>query len=506
MNAKKFIAATSRDALLLVRNELGADAVILSNRKIDEGVEITALSDDDLVKLTESKNTPASSFVKQTMVKRTAPPAPRVAAEPVFEDIVPAVAAPAPEPAPISVSAPNPVAAAPAPVAAVAPVQEAALVQAATSEVATAAIATASVASATPSPALATALEQQGILSEIKSMRSMMQEQIACLSWSDMQHRDPQRAQLLRSMLNAGFSPALSRQLLDKMPADGDISWVRQVLANNLRVATQEEDVVVRGGVYALIGPTGVGKTTTTAKLAARAVVRYGADKVALLTTDSYRIGAHEQLRIYGKILGVEVHAVRDIEDLRLTLSALKRKHLILVDTMGLGQRDSRVAEQSEMFDAAGVQRLLLLNSTSGGDTLEDVVNKYHGAGVIGCIPTKLDEAGSLGTVLDVAVRHKLALHYITSGQRVPEDLHEVNLEYLLHRVFKPVASSKPFTLRELDFPALMAGLGAVSPASSNAHKAVNPTASHLDKVIPAMLGASMLSSDANAAREAYAI
>jgi flagellar biosynthesis protein FlhF len=301
-------------------------------------------------------------------------------------------------------------------------------------------------------------------------MRNMMQEQLACLSWSDMQHRDPQRTQMLRSLLNAGFSPALSRQLLEKMPAGADISWVRQLMGNNLRVATQEEDVVVKGGVYALIGPTGVGKTTTTAKLAARAVVRYGADKVALLTTDSYRIGAHEQLRIYGKILGVEVHAVRDTEDLRLTLSALKRKHLVLVDTMGLGQRDSRVAGQTEMFDAAGVQRLLLLNATSCGDTLDDVVHKYHGAGVIGCIPTKLDEAITLGTVLDVAVRHKLALHYITSGQRVPEDLHEVNLEYLLHRAFKPITKPTPFVLRELEFPVLMAGLGTVSPPQGEAY------------------------------------
>jgi flagellar biosynthesis protein FlhF len=401
MNAKKFIAATSRDALVLVRNELGADAVILSNRKVSDGTEITALASVDFARLTDPK---------------------KIINPPVYQ--------PAVEQRPV-VRAEKPVVA----------------------EVVAAAMATAT--------AIPVNFEQQGILSEIKSMRSMMQEQIACLSWSDMQHRDPQRTQLLRSLLNAGFSPALSRQLLEKMPAEADMSWVRKVLGNNLRVATQEEDVVVRGGVHALIGPTGVGKTTTTAKLAARAVVRYGADKVALLTTDSYRIGAHEQLRIYGKILGVEVHAVRDTEDLRLTLSALKRKHLVLIDTMGLGQRDSRVAEQTEMFNAAGVQRLLLLNSTSSGDTLEDVVHKYHGAGVIGCIPTKLDEAGSLGTVLDVAVRHKLALHYITSGQRVPEDLHEVNLEYLLHRTFKPVVQAAPFTLRELEFPALMAGLGA---------------------------------------------
>jgi flagellar biosynthesis protein FlhF len=282
------------------------------------------------------------------------------------------------------------------------------------------------------------------------------------MAWSDKQQRDPKRTKLLRNLVNAGFSAELSHQFLDKMPADADMSWINQVLTHNLHVATQAEDVVVRGGIYALTGPTGVGKTTTTAKLAARAVVRYGADKVALLTTDSYRIGAHEQLRIYGKILGVAVHAVRDTEDLQLTLSALKHKHLVLIDTMGVGQRDSRVAAQTEMLNVAGVQRLLLLNAASSGETLNDVVRAYRGTGVIGCIPTKLDEAVSLGAVLDVAVRHGLALHYITNGQRVPEDLHEVNLEYLLHRAFKEAeAKPAPFDLPELEFPALMAGVGA---------------------------------------------
>ena len=470
MNAQKFIAATSRDALLLVRNELGADAVILSNRKVDEGVEITALASADLAMLTEPKKTPIHTACQQIAVDKAS----ASGGESNYADIENEIRA-ARSPLPSSLSEANspsnrgsedagkatgyklqkPV---------VKPLYVATTVRESNSlqinNPAEVKSITESKPVASPEPTIS---EQQGILCEIKSMRSMMQEQLANLSWSDMQHRDPQRTELLRSLLNAGFSPALSRQLLEKMPAEADISWVRQVLGNNLRVAAQEEDVIVRGGVVALIGPTGVGKTTTTAKLAARAVVRYGADKVALLTTDSYRIGAHEQLRIYGKILGVEVHAVRDTEDLRLTLSALKRKHLVLIDTMGLGQRDSRVAEQTEMFNATGAQRLLLLNATSGGDTLEDVVHKYHGAGVIGCIPTKLDEAGSLGTVLDVAVRHKLALHYITSGQRVPEDLHEVNLEYLLHRTFKPVIKTAPFTLRELEFPALMAGLGAAS-------------------------------------------
>lgn len=422
MNAKKFIAATSRDALRQVRNELGADAVILSNRMVEEGVEIMALAGAELDRLT-GMSTQQPAFSEPA--GRT--PAPQAAAAPQ----APAYAAASPVVPSAQASVAHDAV----------PVQESGASAAQVSEEA----------------------QQQGILSEIKSMRDMVQEQIACLSWSDMQHRDPERAGMLRTLLNSGFSPALSRQLLEKMPADADSSWVRLVLGNNLRVATQEEDVVVRGGVYALIGPTGVGKTTTTAKLAARAVVRYGADKVALLTTDSYRIGAYEQLRIYGRILGVEVHAVRDTEDLRLTLSALKNKHLVLIDTMGMGQRDARVAEQTEMFNAAGVQRLLLLNATSSGDTLEDVVHKYAGPGVIGCIPTKLDEAMTLGTVLDVVVRHKLTLHYIASGQRVPEDLHEVNLEYLLHRTFKPVAKTAPFTLHELEFPALMAGLGNAS-------------------------------------------
>lgn len=419
MSKHKYVAKTSREALRLVRTELGEDAVILSNHTVGGNIEITALSHAEFSGLTKRPE--------------PAQPAPIQSAD-VTQQRAPAAIAAAEKPR-------NPER----------------LRDTFSSRIGIESSAHATIVAPAMLPA------HQDILSEIKSMRSMMQEQIACLSWSDMQQRDPQRTRMLRNLLNAGFSPALSRQLIDKMPATADFSWLGKVIGHNLRVAAQQEDVVVRGGAVALIGPTGVGKTTTTAKLAARAVVRYGAEKVALLTTDSYRIGAHEQLRIYGRILGVEVHAVRDTGDLRLTLAALKHKHLVLIDTIGMGQRDCRVAAQTEMFDATGVQRLLLLNATSGGDTLDDVVHMYHGIGVIGCIPTKLDEALTLGAVLDVAVRHKLALHYVADGQRVPEDLHEVNLEQLLHRAFNPVAETAPFVVQELEFPALMAGLGAAT-------------------------------------------
>ena len=377
MNIRRFVAQTARQALRDIRNELGEEAVILSNRKVDEGVEIIALANDAIAHLT-------GGAASQAQGKAVSDPKPSHHAQ------------------------------------------------------------------------------ESSILVEIKSMHSMLQQQLAALSWNDIQQRDPQRAGMLCRMLNSGFSTLLARQLLEKMPAgnmQGEL-WVKQILKRNLQVVGDAGDIVVKGGVYALIGPTGVGKTTTTAKLAARAVVRYGADKVVLLTTDSYRIGAYEQLKIYGKILGVAVHAVKDTNDLRLTLSALRHKHLVLIDTVGMGQRDERVCDQNEMFDETGVERLLLLNATSGGDTLEDVVRMYHSKKVIGCVVTKLDEAANLGAVLDVAVRHRLVLHYMANGQRVPEDLHLINPDYLLHRALKSAEEKTPFTLNELESPVLGAAEG----------------------------------------------
>ena len=227
---------------------------------------------------------------------------------------------------------------------------------------------------------------------------------------------------------------------------------MREVLSRGLSLIKSDADIIDRGGVYAIVGPTGVGKTTTTAKLAARCVVRHGAENLALITTDSYRIGAHEQLRIYGRILGVTVHVVRDAADLRTTLRDLAGKHMVLIDTVGMSQRDQAVAEQAAMLNAAGeVRRLLLLNATARGDTLDDVVRAYAGKGMgpdlAGVVFTKVDEAASLAPVLDAAIRHELDVFYVANGQRVPEDLHLPNRAYLLHRALKELPDDSPHQL-----------------------------------------------------------
>ena len=262
------------------------------------------------------------------------------------------------------------------------------------------------------------------------------------------------KSKILSAMLTAGFSPGLSKQLVDNIPAkqnEADAKkWVQSVLLKNLDTITKEEEMLDKGGVYAIVGPTGVGKTTTTAKLAARYVMKHGTDKIGLITTDSYRIGGHEQLRIYGKILGVMVHSVKDEADLKIALRELKNKHMILIDTVGVSQRDKMVEEQIAMLSnkQLNIKKLLCLNATNTGDTLMDVIKAYKGQGLSGCVMTKIDEAITLGNVLDVMIREKLKLHYVTNGQRVPEDIHLPHKQQLVHRTFsRGMAKDSPFQL-----------------------------------------------------------
>lgn len=438
MNVRKFVAATAREALRKVKEMLGPDAIILSNRAIPGGVEIMAVAarDMDMIVPSPVRDEPLKSddyTVSLSVPPRVAVPAP-AAARPLPPPLPARQAAPAPRPLPPLAPRPAPQIDVPRPSAQHAVPQQAEIVPAA-------------------------------VMDEIRSLRRIVEQHLAGFAWGESARSEPVKTEVLRQMLDAGFSPQFSRELLAELPRQLDAAqalvWVKGGADRSLLTINAENDIVDRGGIYALVGPTGVGKTTTTAKLAARCVLRHGASKVALVTTDGYRIGAHEQLRIYGRILGVSVHLVKDAEDLKQTLQDLQHKHMVLVDTMGMSQRDRLVGEQVAMFGASKVKRLLLLAATVRGDTLDDVVRAYNGPDLAGCILTKVDEAASLATSLDVIMRHGLRLHYVSNGQRVPEDLHLPNRAYLLHRAFKDVPENSPHRFDGIEPGLVMANTSA---------------------------------------------
>ncbi|MFN0302506.1 MAG: flagellar biosynthesis protein FlhF [Burkholderiales bacterium] len=269
---------------------------------------------------------------------------------------------------------------------------------------------------------------ESAILDELKSLRTLVEgrgEAPRSATPDRGAHIVP--AMLRRELLGVGFQVALIDAALHGLPTAYSVvqarDWVEARLARSLGCGTADEDVVETGGIFALTGPTGVGKTTTAAKLAARCAVRYGAQSVGLITTDTYRIGAPDQLRIYGKILGVPVHTVHDFDWLHRTLDMLQDRRLILIDTIGMGQRDARVQENLDFLDECRVKRLLLLAAPSQPETQEEVVEFYRGRTAVGTILTKIDEAVKLAPAISVLLRFKQRLRYVANGQRVPEDL-----------------------------------------------------------------------------------
>jgi flagellar biosynthesis protein FlhF len=569
MNIRKFIGATSREAFRLVREALGPDAVVLSNRVTEDGsVEIVAVADGDLAKISpkaaaqhremklrastgnqspaqshsqphaqphpqphsqshSNANPYASGDVFSSVFGANPEPLDDLQPEEQPDDtsrtmaesnpwlieharrVVQSAAEGAPQRALNASTAIAKGMGSPVPVTPQDPAQahgwtrEAAQAAARRAEQKIAQLQTQTQppaaqtassmqegafaglpasAAAAVTEAIRVRMEQvvnDTVMHELSSMRGMMEEHFAGLLWGDRQRRSPNHAALTKRLFAAGFSAQLVRMVIDNMPeiehAEASMQWVQQVLENNLPVMDSEESMMNRGGVFALMGPTGVGKTTTTAKLAARCVMRFGASKVALLTTDSYRIGAHEQLRIFGKILGVSVHAVKDAADLQLALSELRNKHIVLIDTIGMSQRDRTVSDHIAMLCGAGhpVQRLLLLNATSHGDTLNEVVQAYQSTPdqppLAGCILTKLDEATNLGGVLDTVIRYKLPVHYVSTGQKVPENLYVATKRFLIKSAFCIPRDGSPFVPQDDDVPPLLSALSA--RASTELHE-----------------------------------
>ncbi|MCL2075016.1 MAG: flagellar biosynthesis protein FlhF [Betaproteobacteria bacterium] len=440
MNVKKFVAANAGEALRKVKETLGQDAIILSNRGLPGGgVEIMAVAARDMASIASPVEERARMFAKRYRDEDEAYRVELSRAAPRESDILPPLHASLLSRADHISSRPE--ARNRATVTRPAEKRSAPLVNAGIPM-------TDSLRNARPAQQRSASrpIEVRDapeipaeVLAEIRSLRKIVEQHLAGFIWGETARRQPVKTEVLRRMLDAGFSPCFARELLADLSPQLDFqqafAWSRSVAEKSLSVSPV--DLIDKGGVYALTGPTGVGKTTTTAKLAARCVLRHGANRVALVTTDSYRIGAYEQLRIYGRILGIAVYLAKDAEELQQILGELQNKHMVLIDTMGMSQKDRLVVELNNMLSACGVRRLLLLAATVRGDTLDDVVRFYRGDDLAGCILTKIDEATALAPAIDAIIRHGLRLDYVSNGQRVPEDLHLPNSAYLLHRAFK---------------------------------------------------------------------
>ena len=413
MAPHKIIAATTTEALKLVREQVGGDALVLSTRDTPEGVEIVAISPEALAKMsqrTEVKVAPAAS------------PSADLAA--TFKP-------------PVSNFSPNvPLSSANAPAAQDKPdgKQEDKRVD--------------------------------KLLAEFSEVKQLLQTHLSARAWDDMQAQSSEKAEALRILLNAGFSPQLCGEIADQLSAQGPsevhlMDRLQALLESKIQTL-DPLSVFDPGGVFAFIGPTGVGKTTAIAKIAARCVLRYGRGQLALLTTDTFRIGAQEQLKVYAKIIGVPVVSLRDSEDLASKLSSMKDRRVILLDTAGVSQRDTQMLEQSQLLleGAPALKRILVMSSTTDLRTQEDVILMYQMAeknekfrAVTAAIITKTDEAAQIGPVLDCLIRHQLPLMFLANGQRVPEDLSQANTAYLSHRALRPRMLSSRLQITDDQIP-----------------------------------------------------
>jgi flagellar biosynthesis protein FlhF len=300
------------------------------------------------------------------------------------------------------------------------------------------------------------------ILAELARLRGMLQNQLAGFAWGASKRRDPVRVAVMQTLFAAGFGSTLARSLAARVPrgldAEAAQRWLRQILIRNLPVRGREADLMAVGGHYALVGSTGSGKTTTLAKLATRGVDAHGADQVALVAADAYRIGAAAQLKVYADLLGVSLHVAEDQARLALLLPQLAAKKLVLIDTAGFAPSDPRTRE-GQLLDALGIHRIAVISAAQQGAAIEQAMMRF-GQGAAACILTKLDEAPQPGAALDSLIRHRLPLAYISGGQRVPEDLHAPNAHYLIDRALKGGQLATPYALDAEDWP-LFAGVEA---------------------------------------------
>jgi len=441
---KRFFAEDMRRALLQVKEALGPDAVIMSNKKVNGGIEIVAAVDPD-AQQPEPAPTPEPATAQQE-------PAPASSLAELLQRQNPRVEDTSYGSQPTASEASRQTAVPEAQTAA--PQEQTAHAQHEKAH-AQHEMAHAQHDQIPEHVSGGSAEEIADLKAQIRGIKDLLQHQLSGLMKQEIEREEPIRAMLTKRLMGMGLSERIADQIACFIPegGDDDDSWEQCLQLLEGQLNTTADDILTRGGAVALVGPTGVGKTTTIAKLAARYAQRHGADKVALVTTDTFRIGASEQLQTYGRIIGCPVKVANNAKELADALLTLRDKSLILIDTAGMGQRDKRLSDQLATLlhnSRLRIRPYLVLSATSQTQVLNDAVKQFKTLPLSGCIFTKLDECLSLGESISVAVEQGMAVSYLTNGQQVPEDIKVADAHYLVSEAERLYDKSICSTLSEM--------------------------------------------------------
>jgi flagellar biosynthesis protein FlhF len=460
MGPERFVAPTAAEALKLVRKSMGDEAMVLSTRQTPDGVEITAITSEALDQLSgggaAASSSPARGATSGTAFsadtygapgrRGVTSPGPSFPHELVISDVIKSRrnldGSPVYTPEQLDGTNNR---------GSQAPTRSSGL--------------DATMAASALAAASANSVEMGKLMLEMAQVKNLLQSHLAGNFWSNLQQNAPAHADVVKMLINAGFSPKLCADIVQALPKEGDTPALLQRVTDIVETLVKVQDPIDTfdsGGVFTFIGPTGVGKTTTVAKVAARCVLRFGRNQVALLTTDTYRIGAQEQLKVFAKILGLPVVSVRDSDDLAAKLKEASKRKVVLVDTAGVGQRDTLMLDQAQMLakGSGNAHRILVMSATTDLRTQEDVILLHNradsNAHIKSVIITKTDEAALIGPIVDCLIRHEMPLLFISNGQRVPEDLNTPNTQYLAYRAMHPRASQES-ALQDNQIPAVLA-------------------------------------------------
>ena len=285
--------------------------------------------------------------------------------------------------------------------------------------------------------------------SEVKLLRRMLESQLSSLAWQHEKYARPLDALLVEKLMEHGFPKAFAKEQLNKLDevkaVDSGIEIIKANLTSQLPEA--ETDILKKGGIVALVGPTGVGKTTTLAKLATKFVFLHGNADIAIINADSYRIAAKDQVSIYANILDVPMYNVSSKDELNTALSKLKNKKLILIDTSGVILETNEILKRLSCLEGQRIKHCYLTLAASGAyDTLSRTVDLFSFLPLTGCILTKLDETSKTGTILSLLIENQLPVSYLSHGQRVPEDIQVARSCSLINTAFNNLSFIRSYS------------------------------------------------------------